>query len=749
VAYRRDLHTDRFDYVSPAVERITGFSTDEMCAMSTADMMARVHPDDLDSVSRTFETGPEGVQCVIEYRFKRKNGEYRWLSNSVNTLLDSAGKPRYHIGVVRDITERRTMEQALAASRSQLQDVIDNSTAVIYAFDLEKRFIMANTALAKLLQSTPEQMIGKRRGEFMPQEDAEWHEANDRRVIEAGKAIEFEEHSQITGRSITWFTTKFPLRDKQGRIYAVAGVSVDISERKQMERALRDLNATLESKVAARTAELEKERKRLFDVLESIPAMVCLLTPDYHVAFANRSFREKFGESNGRHCHEYCFGLTEPCRFCQSYQVLKTGQPHRWECATLDGQTIIDAHDYPFADVDGSPLILEMDIDITERKRAEAALEEMNDILSQRARQLQRLTLELTRAEEQERRRIAVILHEDLQQQIVGAKFRLSMVKGRVTNDRLRADIDEIGTILKEAIDQSRSLSGDLSPAVVNLKDLAEVLRWLVNRMQAQQGLSVSLDILGDVTLDSEVLATFLFRAAQEMLFNVVKHTQVRRAAIRVRRMGRHVCLSVSDQGPGFDPKELKATPGVGLFSIRERTELLGGRMKVKSVKGEGSTFRIMIPDGSQGKNGEKMIKGMALVPAAAGTIPSPNGALRVLLVDDHKVVRAGLAAMLKGVPGIELVGEAPDGREAIEAAVALQPDVVIMDVSMPMMKGDEATKHIKAYLPTTRVIGLSMYEEADNKERMLQAGADGYILKTASADDLIAAIRASGPVSP
>ncbi|MCX5758437.1 MAG: PAS domain-containing protein, partial [Candidatus Hydrogenedentes bacterium] len=109
----------------------------------------------------------------------------------------------------------------------------------------------------------------------------------------------------------------------------------------------------------------------LYEVLETLPAMICLLTPDYHVIFANRSFREKFGESHGRHCYDYCFGRTEPCDFCETYTVLKTGKPHHWEVTEPDGDSILDVYDFPFTDVDGSPLILEMNIDITERKRAE------------------------------------------------------------------------------------------------------------------------------------------------------------------------------------------------------------------------------------------------------------------------------------------------------------------------------------------------------------------------------------------
>jgi signal transduction histidine kinase len=98
--------------------------------------------------------------------------------------------------------------------------------------------------------------------------------------------------------------------------------------------------------------------------------------------------------------------------------------------------------------------------------------------------------------------------------------------------------------------------------------------------------------------VQSEALSIFLFHAAREMLFNVVKHAQVQEAGIRVRRLGRYVCLGVSDRGAGFVPQKLKETAGLGLFSIRERVELLGGRMKINSVKGKGSKVNIVVPDG-------------------------------------------------------------------------------------------------------------------------------------------------------
>ncbi len=119
--------------------------------------------------------------------------------------------------------------------------------------------------------------------------------------------------------------------------------------------------------------------------------------------------------------------------------------------------------------------------------------------------------------------------------------------------------------------------------------------------------------------------------------------------------------------------------------------------------------------------------------------------AIRVLVVDDHRIVREGLASLLGEQKGIEVVGQAGDGREAVNLASRLHPSVVIMDVSMPVMHGDEATRQIKKILPETRVIALSMFEDDEMMQKMFGAGADSYILKTFPSSKLIAAVRGIG----
>ncbi|MEW5959929.1 MAG: PAS domain-containing protein, partial [Chloroflexota bacterium] len=143
-----------------------------------------------------------------------------------------------------------------------------------------------------------------------------------------------------------------PLYGLDGRLFGSVHYARDITARKRAEEAVK------------------AERQRFNDILEMLPAYLALLTPDYHVPFANRFFRERFGEAHGRRCYEYLFGLSQPCQICETYKVLQTNAPHHWEWTGPDGRNY-DVYDFPFTDVDGAPLILEMGIDITQRKQAE------------------------------------------------------------------------------------------------------------------------------------------------------------------------------------------------------------------------------------------------------------------------------------------------------------------------------------------------------------------------------------------
>jgi two-component system response regulator NreC len=115
---------------------------------------------------------------------------------------------------------------------------------------------------------------------------------------------------------------------------------------------------------------------------------------------------------------------------------------------------------------------------------------------------------------------------------------------------------------------------------------------------------------------------------------------------------------------------------------------------------------------------------------------------IRILLADDHTILRAGLKMMLNAQPDMEVVGEAQDGRQALQEAQRLQPDIILMDITMPDMNGIEATKQLKKILPDVKVLILTMHEHEEYVFQALRAGASGYMLKEAADTDLISALR-------
>jgi PAS domain S-box-containing protein len=186
------------------------------------------------------------------------------------------------------------------------------------------------------------------------------------------------------------------------------------------------LGAAIERKRAE--GAVKAERQRFNDLLDTLPVYLILLSPDYHVPFANRFFRERFGESQGKRCFEYLFGRTEPCQICHTFEVLETMQPLEWEWTGPDGRNYY-IYDFPFTDTDGSTLIMETGIDITERKRAEAQLLRTN----RANRALSRCNQAVIRAVDE-----PSLLQQICQSVVEDAGYRLCWV-GQAENDEAKS----------------------------------------------------------------------------------------------------------------------------------------------------------------------------------------------------------------------------------------------------------------------------------------------------------------------
>ncbi len=382
--------------------------------------------------------------------------------------------------------------------------------------------------------------------------------------------------------------------------------------------------------------------------------------------------------------------------------------------------------------------------EVLQRLETEKQLMAANEQLTERATLLRALAAELTLVEQRERRRMARLLHDHLQQLLVGAKFRVSIL-GRVGDDVVKQAAAEIEELLGESINASRSLTAELSPPILHEGGLEAGLEWLARWMADKHGLMVDLAV-SEITLPvAEDVKVLLFESVRELLFNSVKHAHVHSARVNVRQIrGNVLQILVSDDGPGFDPTRLRTAGqiggGFGLISIRERLDLIGGEMTIDSGPGRGSRFILTAPlDRAAAPTNPVVEIGLGASPP-----PIPHAAkARILLADDHTVMRDGLSRLLGREPDMEIVGQASDGEMAVDLARSLQPDVILMDLSMPKLNGVDATRIIHEKMPQIKVIGLSMFDEAERAEAIYAAGGVAYLTKSGPSHTIIDAIRA------
>jgi signal transduction histidine kinase len=408
-------------------------------------------------------------------------------------------------------------------------------------------------------------------------------------------------------------------------------------------------------------------------------------------------------------------------------EVLRTPSSNGWEntfrIVRPDGTVgWIESRGQADRDADGHLVrITGLDLDVTERRRAEdvlqarrdeerdralqkqaeealrlshaeleqshAELERSHAELEQRTLQLRRLASQLTLAEQTARRQLASTLHDGLQQLLFTTGITLDeMAKPHSQDDQVEL-LETARAELKEAMEAARTLSVNLFPPVLHLGGLPAALTWLARRTQEQYSVAVNVTADPRANPEESDLRILLFEATRELLFNAVKHAHVDRVDVHLALgPGDAIHIQVSDEGVGFDPTaklhdENQGALGLGLFSIEERLALLGGHLEIQSAPGKGSQFTLTLPrtglphlaaDGAEAPHHDTAW----LERLANDRVNDKSKSLRILIADDHPVVRTGLRELFSRRPPLQVVGEACNGVEVIVQAMVLQPDV-------------------------------------------------------------------------
>jgi signal transduction histidine kinase/CheY-like chemotaxis protein len=377
------------------------------------------------------------------------------------------------------------------------------------------------------------------------------------------------------------------------------------------------------------------------------------------------------------------------------------------------------------------------------QNQLEQRVEDRTSELAEKALQLRRFTGELILSEQRERQHLARMLHDHLLQLLVSAKYRIVSLN-RTEDPAVKIVVQEVEELLDEVIAASRSLASELSPPIIRESGLRTGMEWLVSFMAARDGLSVQLHMNEDFSQLDENTKILLFDSVRELLLNAARHGRVRSAEVHVRRAeGNMLEVAVVDRGTGFNPASMKHE-GTGLLRIRHRLELIGGHMEIESAPRKGSRFAVIVPLAETAIAPFTAEAGLQSEEAPPRRDKPVSGMIRILIVDDHAIMRQGLLTSLSQEPDIAIVGEAANGKIALEKARSLQPDVILMDLGMPKMNGIEATRIIHSEMPKVRVIGLSMFEERERANAMFEAGAIAYLTKTCSMDAITSAIRRS-----
>jgi len=230
---------------------------------------------------------------------------------------------------------------------------------------------------------------------------------------------------------------------------------------------------------------------------------------------------------------------------------------------------------------------------IIERKAAEQQIRIHEE-------QLRSLASELSLIEERQRRDIATSLHDNVGQILALSKMKLGSLQQQATAKEIHESLHEIADMIEKTITYTRDLTFQLSPPILYDVGLEAALQWLLDEIEKHNYIQTSFEDDGQIKSLDDNVRVFLFQSVRELLFNITKHAQARRAKIRIERVDADIHIAVTDNGIGFDIEQLtqsdRQVSGFGLFNIRERLDHLGGQFQIHSQIGKGTTITLIAP---------------------------------------------------------------------------------------------------------------------------------------------------------
>jgi PAS domain S-box-containing protein len=493
-------------------------------------------------------------------------------------IRDAAGAIIYGMGVAIDITERQRAAAQLAENETHLRAIIDAEPECVKLLDSEGRLLTMNPAgLAMIEADAPEQVVGERVLSVVAPEQRDAFAALTRRVFQGESGtLEFE----IIGLKGTrrWLETHaVPLRDPQGGITALLGITRDITMRKHAERALRD----------------SEERLRLVSRATTDAVWDWDLVTD--ALWWGEGFQTLFGyapeeiEPGSESWHSRLHPDDRERVITQIRSAIDGGGTFwsdEYRFRRRDG-TYADIYDrgYVIHDADGRPVrMVGSMLDVTERKRVEA--------------QLRSLAARLEAIREEERTRIAREIHDQLGQALTALKMDLAWLAKKLPARpaALHPKLRDMESVIDATMDAMHRIVAELRPGVLDDLGLPAAIRWLAADFQERTHIRCAVSVTGAEPSLETGQATAVFRILQEALTNVARHARARRVDIRFHVVPGALELVVADDGRGITTDEVQNRRTLGLLGIRERALTWHGQVVVRGEPGRGTTVRVFMP---------------------------------------------------------------------------------------------------------------------------------------------------------
>ncbi len=703
----------------------------------------------------------ETVDFETHARYLR--GGTRWVRCIYTPHRDENGRVQGVVVLVSDVTERKRAEQAIRNQAEQFETVLNRAPLGVYLVDADFRIAQVNPIARPVFGDIPD-LIGRDFDEVIhllwEKRYADEIVGIFRHTFETGESYLTPERAEFRiDRGVTeyyeWRLDRITLPD--GR-YGLVCYFRDISAQVQAREQIRESEA------------------RFRTMADVSPVIIWVTDAAGGVKFINQAYRDFCGVSDEdirehrwqmvvhpddreQYVGEFARCVRDQTSFYARCRIKRVDGVWRWIASY--GAPRFSGKGQFLGHVGSSPDIHDMQ-EAQERLNSwnvelEQAVNEKTAELQQSQERLRAMASELNLAEQRERKRLATELHDHLQQMLVFGKLTIGQSKRHVEDIPVAAEaLKNVDTVLSDALSYSRTLVAELSPPVLRDHGLAAALNWLAEYMEQKHGQRVTVIVPeGEGLKLPEDQRILLFQSVRELLINAAKHAGTGAATVTMTEKEDEVQIQVRDEGRGFDlaaaAAAAAAAAGIpsggisskfGLFSIQERMRALGGSFDIQSVPGGGTTATLVLPVEKQSEKKRRAPESERMERAALAPDQSGATRIRVLLVDDHIMVRQGLRAVLDAYNEIQLVGEAGDGEEAVRLVEQWRPDVVVMDISMPKMSGIEATELIKKRYPETLIVGLSVNAAGENQEAMERAGAARLMTKEAAVEQLYDVIQ-------